>query len=108
MGAYAAMKAALAHLSLTARVELKSLNITVSVVYPYITLTDFEKNTLTEPGRNTGFENTRSYKPPVADSAEYIAQKIVDCIKSGESEVYAHDWMNQPRGSGAKTPQTPD
>jgi short-subunit dehydrogenase len=108
MGAYAAMKAALAHLSLTARVELKPLNITVSVVYPYITLTDFETNTLSEPGNHTGFEYTRSYEPPVADSAEYIAQKIVECIKSGEGEVYAHDWMNQAHGSGAKTLQTPD
>ena len=43
---YASIKRALATLSLTAREELKSDNITVSVVYPYITLTNFERNTI--------------------------------------------------------------
>jgi short-subunit dehydrogenase len=43
---YASIKRALAVLSLTAREELKNDNITVSVVYPYITLTNFERNTI--------------------------------------------------------------
>lgn len=30
---------------------------------------------------------------PPADSVEYIAKKIVDTVKTGEAEVYAHDWM---------------
>ncbi len=45
-GPYSALKRALAHISLTAREELEKDNIVVSVVYPYITLTDFEKNTI--------------------------------------------------------------
>jgi short-subunit dehydrogenase len=95
MGAYAAMKAALAHLSLTAREELKQFNINVSVVYPYITATDFEKNTIKEPGLENETAQPGGYQPPPADSAEYIAAKILGCIKSGEAEVYAHDWMKQ-------------
>lgn len=43
---YASAKRALALLSLTAREELKSDKIIVSVVYPYITLTNFERNTI--------------------------------------------------------------
>jgi short-subunit dehydrogenase len=91
MGGYAAIKAALAHLSLTAREELKGQNISVSVVYPYITLTDFEKNTIKEPAEEP--EYSGDYQPPEPDSAEFIAQKIVDCIKTQAAEVYAHDWM---------------
>jgi short-subunit dehydrogenase len=93
MGAYAAIKAALAHLSLTAREELKPFNINVSVVYPYITKTDFEKNTITEDKNEYETNEGNDYQPPKADSAEYIARKIVDCIISSEAECYAHDWM---------------
>ena len=46
MSVYASLKQALAHISLTAREELKNDEIVVSVVYPYITTTDFEKNTI--------------------------------------------------------------
>ncbi len=45
-GAYSGLKRALVNISLTAREELKEDNIVVSVVYPYMTLTDFEKNTI--------------------------------------------------------------
>jgi short-subunit dehydrogenase len=97
MGAYAAIKAALAHLSLTAREELKRFNINVSVIYPYITSTEFEKNTIKgsvidESSRN---ESKSSYKLPEADSAEFIAQKIIDCIENNQAEVFAHDWMKK-------------
>ena len=97
MGAYAAIKSALAHLSLTAREELEQDNINVSVVYPYITLTDFEKHTIKErfvSDKET--INNNGYVPPKADTAEYVAKKIVDCIKSDVAEVFAHDWMRQP------------
>lgn len=42
---YASVKRALALMSLTAREELEKDNITVSVANPYITLTNFERNT---------------------------------------------------------------
>lgn len=45
-GTYSAMKRALASMSLIAREELKHDGIVVSVVYPFVTLTDFEKNTI--------------------------------------------------------------
>ncbi len=94
MGIYAAIKEALAHLSLTAREELKADHINVSVVYPYITLTDFEKNTIKEPALDYHDEGQGSYQPPAADSAEFVAQLIVDCLKNGTAEAFAHQWMN--------------
>jgi short-subunit dehydrogenase len=45
MSPYASLKRALAMISLTAREELKNDKIVVSVIYPYITNTNFEKNT---------------------------------------------------------------
>lgn len=91
MGAYAAVKAALAHLSLTAREELKKDNIIVSVVYPYSTLTNFENNTIKEGLANIP-QGNESYSPP-PDNATYVAGLIIDCISSGEAEVFAHSWM---------------
>lgn len=46
MGGYSSLKRALVGLSLTAAAELKKDHITVSVVYPYSTDTNFEKNTV--------------------------------------------------------------
>lgn len=91
-GAYSASKRALAGISLTARDELKADNITVSVVYPYITLTEFEKNTI-KASRDTDEQIGNAPFPP--DSAEYVAQKILDGIESGEAEIFAHDWMKK-------------
>ena len=96
MGAYAAVKSALAHLSLTAREELKRDKINVSVIYPYITLTDFEKNTIKDTAGTNEDAGSGRYEPPKADTAEYIAVKIVDCVKTNEAEVFAHDWMKNP------------
>jgi short-subunit dehydrogenase len=95
MAAYSSIKRALADISLTAREELKKDRISVCVVYPYMTQTDFEENTIKDfveeepPGGGHGF------KPPPPDTAEYIAQKIVDCVKSETAEVFAHDWMKK-------------
>ena len=46
MSPYSSSKRALAAISLAARQELQADNIIVSIVYPYITLTNFEKNTI--------------------------------------------------------------
>lgn len=91
-GAYSASKRALAGISLTAREELKADNITVSVVYPYITLTEFEKNTI-KATRENEVQIGNAPSPP--DSAEYAAQKVLDGIESGEAEIFAHDWMKK-------------
>jgi len=97
MGAYSALKAALAQISLTAKMELQDNNISVSVVYPYITLTDFEKNTIKDPSVQAEEETSEGEEAwAKADSAEYVAELIVGAIESGKAEVFAHDWM-KPR-----------
>jgi short-subunit dehydrogenase len=90
MGAYAAAKRALVGISLTAREELKKDNIAVGVVYPYITLTNFEKNTI----KAASIDEEQDVSGPFpADSAEYMAKKILQGIESGEAEIFAHEWM---------------
>ena len=93
MAPYASLKRALAQISLTAREELKNDNIIVSVIYPYITLTNFEKNTISDnPNANAGEAPSGQFKP---DTAEYVAQKILEGLQSGEAEIFAHDWLKQ-------------
>jgi short-subunit dehydrogenase len=93
-GPYSALKKALAHISLTVRAELAKDNIVVSVVYPFITLTDFEKNTIKDAslkGEEESPEAQEFFKR--ADQPEYTAQRIVSGVESGEAEIFAHDWM---------------
>ena len=92
MSAYSATKRALANISLTAREELKKDNITVGVVYPYITLTEFEKNTIRADGDQMEQADNAPFPP---DSAEYVAQKILEGIEGGEAEIFAHPWMKK-------------
>lgn len=92
MAAYSSLKRVIVGISLTAREELKDDKISVSVVYPYITETDFEKNTIKE-GKMKWSSDGEGYEQPPADSADYIAGKILEAIKSGDAEVFAHDWM---------------
>jgi short-subunit dehydrogenase len=99
MAAYSSMKRALAGISLTAREELKKDNIVVNVVYPFATSTDFEKNTIRNPGMAREYEGGAPYQ---ADSAEHVAGKIVDGIRSGEAEVFAHDWMKKLAAGGSR------
>lgn len=96
-GGYSSLKRALAHLSLTAREELKKDNIAVSVVYPYMTLTDFEKNTIKDSVPE-GEEQEGSGPPSPPDTADYVAQKILKGIETGEAEIFAHDWMKKLEG----------
>ncbi len=92
-GAYSSLKRALASISLTAREELKKDNIIVSVVYPYMTLTNFEKNTIKDSIPDE--REQEGSGPFPADTAEYVAQKILEGIESGEAEIFAHDWMKR-------------
>ena len=94
MSPYSSSKRALTGISLAARQELKKDGITVSVVYPYITLTDFEKNTLTYSSPTGGPRTTGPYPP---DSAEFVAGKVVDGILSGDAEIFAHDGWRRTR-----------
>jgi short-subunit dehydrogenase len=93
-GPYSALKRALAHLSLTARAELEKDNIIVSVAYPYITLSDFEKNTIKDAALQRQEESQEAQEAfSKADPPEYTAQRIVEGIESGEAEIFGHDWM---------------
>jgi short-subunit dehydrogenase len=101
MGAYSGMKRALAGISLTAREELVKDNIIVSVVYPYSTDTNFEKNTLKDsiPAEGGASAGRGGFVPPPPDTADYIAKKIVEeSIEAGKAEVFAHDWMEKNAG----------
>lgn len=92
-GPYASIKRALAVMTLTAREELKQSGIVVSVAYPYITLTNFERNTIRDVPVPESELEPHGPQPP--DTAEYTAQKIVEGIESGEAEIFAHEWLKQ-------------
>lgn len=89
---YAASKAALNTLSRAAREELAVDGIVVSTVYPFITATEFHETLRAGAGprRGLGFE---------PDSAEKVAQTILDLIANGEPEAVL--LPEQLRGSGA-------
>lgn len=96
IGSYSALKAALAQISLTAAEELKEDNITVSVVYPTITATDFEKNTIKDAAVVAQEQTPNGHDEPMrADSAEWVAGLIAYAIETGDAEVFAHDWMRR-------------
>lgn len=90
LGAYASTKYALNALSLTARAELASDNIIVSVMHPGLTDTDFGKHSVKSD--KVGQMGPRSGMI-IDDSAEYIAERIALTIETGDAEVYAHDEM---------------
>jgi short-subunit dehydrogenase len=92
VGAYSSTKRALNGLSLTARAELAQDNIKVCVVHPYITATEFYKNTLkNEPGAG-GHVQVTGDMPPM-DTPEFVAEKILETIVSEEAEVFVHERM---------------
>jgi len=81
---YSSSKAALNHLSLVAREELAPDGIAVSVIYPYITETDLERNAI---GAD---EHSMAGPPPgipPADPPEKVAEAILSLIESGEAEL---------------------
>ncbi len=95
-GPYSGLKRALSHISLIARKELEKDNIIVSVVYPYITLTDFEKNTIKDASLLEQSESTEAKEAfSKADPPEYTAKRIVEGIESGDAEIFGHEWMKR-------------
>jgi len=90
LSAYASTKYALNALSLTARQELQKDNIIVSVMHPKMTATNFGKNAF----RTQEFQNQRpgdaqnANRPcPEVDTAEQVAEKIIEQIESETSEM---------------------
>lgn len=96
VGPYASLKRALNGITLTARKELEKDKIIVSVVYPYITATNFYRDGMksSHGGHFDPGSRDDSGRPP-PDSSEYIAEKIVETIETGQAEQYAHDWMKK-------------
>lgn len=95
MSPYSSSKRALAGISCAAGLELEADHIAVSVVYPYITRTNFEKNTIRAVPVTEDNEEPAGMYPP--DTAEFVAGKIAEAILSGEAEIFSHDWMRQRR-----------
>ncbi len=93
MSTYIASKRAIATFSLVAREELKKDNIIVSTVYPYITATNFYKDTL-NAGANTQMP-TGDGKIPAPDQPEVVAETILRGIENGEAELFPHEWMKE-------------
>ena len=90
VGAYSSTKRALNGITLTARAELEKDNIKVSIIHPYITATEFYKNTLKNESA-TGGHFQSSGDMPAPDTAEFVAQKILGAIESEEAEVFVNE-----------------
>jgi NADP-dependent 3-hydroxy acid dehydrogenase YdfG len=87
LAAYASTKAALNMLSDTARVELAPDNIRVITVYPRITATEFGVNSLgSQQMRHQQRSGVSAGNPP--DSAEFVAEKILEAAVSEPAEQY--------------------
>lgn len=84
LGAYASTKYALNALSLTARTELKKDNIVVSVMHPKMTATNFGKNAF---GDHADFANRPDVAKMEVDTAEQVADKTIELIKSEDAEA---------------------
>lgn len=87
LGMYASTKYALNAISLTARQELLSDHIVVSVFHPRMTATNFGENAL---GARPDFSAPAQKGRPVPqiDSAEEVARKIGELIRSEEAEMF--------------------
>jgi short-subunit dehydrogenase len=90
MSPYSSLKRALVGFSLTARAELEDFGISVSVVYPYITSTNFEKNTIKDGSLDHG-----DGPPMPGDPPEYVAKLILEAVETGKAEIFAHDFMEK-------------
>jgi short-subunit dehydrogenase len=84
VGPYASTKYALNALTLTARMELAPENIRVGLMLPGFTATDFHRNAV----RITQPQAERLRAMP-ADSAEHVAEKILEAVETEAAEVYA-------------------
>ena len=88
LGTYAATKAALNALSVTARVELAADNIRVITVFPRTTATDFGKHAVGDMAlRERQRARAASIGQPV-DSPEYVAKKILQAAQTEPEEIY--------------------
>ncbi len=83
-GVYCASKTAVNYLSRSLRMELRGTGITVTLVYPGLTATEFAEAKLGEPGANRFGMNG---VPP-----QRVAAKITAAIQKNHTEVYITPW----------------
>ena len=83
IGGYAATKAALNMLSQVGRLEFGAAGVTVSVVYPLVTATEFHQKL--RAGRFAGGHHVEPHPP------ELVADAIEFAILSGEAHVLVAD-----------------
>ena len=76
-GAYASTKAALNQLMAVARAELAPEGITVSLIHPYLTESEFNQALL-------GGDPILAPAEAPQHTAEYVATKLIDLIRSGD------------------------
>jgi len=76
-GAYASTKAALNQLAAVARAELAPEGITVSLIHPYLTESEFNQALL-------GGDPILAPVEAPQHTAEYVAAKLIDLIRSGD------------------------
>jgi NAD(P)-dependent dehydrogenase (short-subunit alcohol dehydrogenase family) len=93
LAAYASTKSALNMLSDTARVELAPDNIRVITVYPRLTATDFGRNslgnqTMRQGQRGHGGPSGAPAGMPTADTAEFVADRILDAAQREPAEQF--------------------
>lgn len=95
LSAYASTKYALNAISLTARAELASENIRVGIMLPGMTATDFGKNAVGSRPAGMGAQAPGSSAAPApnmpqVETAEMVAEKIMEAIKTESAEVLAN------------------
>ena len=88
LAAYASTKSALNMLSDTARGELAPDNIRVITVYPRMTSTDFGRNSLGNRQMRQQQRATASRPEVVVDSAEFVAEKILEAVQKEPAEQF--------------------
>jgi short-subunit dehydrogenase len=90
LGAYASTKYALNCISLTARAELEKDGIVVSVMHPALTETGFGANSIKVMDDAASAAYATMVSTMKADTAEYVAERILHTIQTGEAETLAH------------------
>jgi len=84
LAAYASTKYALNAISFTARQELEKDNIRICTVSPKMTATNFGQNSI---GSRPQWSSSSDGPRQEIDSAEKVAEKIAEVIKSEQAEV---------------------
>ncbi len=90
LSAYASLKRALGGLTLTGRDELAKDKIILSLVYPYMTKTEFGKNLMRSGDSERAWRGRQDL--PAGDSAEVVAEKVLEAMTSGQAEVFVRDF----------------